>query len=167
MNGNKHNHNIGPQMREEQVESISVEQLRHLVRLLDRSDVSEIELKRVKEGTHLVLRKAKAAEGSAQRSEQGTIIASSSPTQPAETKHRVIAQLVGIFHCWAKPQGNPLVAIGDRVKAGQLLATIQSLNVLSEIEAPLAGRIVEILVQDGQPIEYGQPLMIIDSAEGA
>jgi biotin carboxyl carrier protein len=167
MDDDKHNHNVVPHMREEQIESISVEQLRHLVRLLDRSDVSEIELKRPNEGMHLVLRKAKATEGSTQRSEQGTAIASSSPTQPAETKHSVIAQLVGIFHCWAKPQGNPLVAIGDRVKTGQALATIQSLNVLSEIEAPLAGRIIEILVQDGQPVEYGQPLMLIDIAEGA
>jgi len=164
MDGNKHNHNVGPHMREEQTESISLEQLRHLVRLLDRSDVSEIELKRVNEGTRLVLRKAKAVEGSVQ---PGPVIVSSSPTEPAETKHSVTSQLVGIFHCWAKPQGSPLVAVGDRVKTGQLLATIQSLNVLSEIEAPLAGRIVEILVQDGQPIEYGQPLMIIDSAEGA
>jgi biotin carboxyl carrier protein len=53
------------------------------------------------------------------------------------------------------------------VKAGQLVATIQSLNVINEVESPVEGRVVEILVQDGQPVEYGQPLMMIDTRGGA
>ena len=59
------------------------------------------------------------------------------------------------------------MAVGDRVKAGQLVATIQSLNVLNEVESPIAGRVTELLVQDGQAVEYGQPLMVIDNKEGA
>ena len=56
--------------------------------------------------------------------------------------------------------------MGDRVKAGQLVGTIESLNVLNEVETSVAGRVVEVLVQDGQPVEYGQALMAIDSSEG-
>jgi biotin carboxyl carrier protein len=58
------------------------------------------------------------------------------------------------------------VAVGDRVKEGQLVGTIQSLNVLNEVETSVAGRVVEIHVQDGQPVEYGQLLMTIDTGGG-
>ncbi len=79
--------------------------------------------------------------------------------------HTVAASLVGIFHSWAKPKAPSLINVGDRVKVGQVVGTIQSLNVLNEVELLVAGRVVEILVQDGQPVEYGQPLMTIDSSE--
>ena len=59
------------------------------------------------------------------------------------------------------------MAVGDRVKAGQLVGTIESLNVLNEVETSVAGRVVDVLVHDGQPVEYGQVLMTIESAEGA
>ena len=154
-------------------EHISVEQLRHLVQLLDQSDVSEIELKRASEGTRLVLRKAKAPESVNVLAQPVSIPApngvhdSSSVPPPIETKQRVVAPLVGIFHVWAKPKGGALVAVGDKVKAGQLVGTISSLNVSNEVETSKAGRVVEILVQEGQPVEYGQPLMVIETAEGA
>src|SRR6266568_1555564 len=93
--------------------------------------------------------------------------ANTNATPPAETRHNVVAPLVGIFHSGAKPRGGALVAVGDHVKAGQLVATIESLNVINEVEAPVAGHVVELLVQEGQPVEYGQLLMTIETAEGA
>jgi len=54
-------------------------------------------------------------------------------------------------------------AVGDRVKEGQLVGTIESLNVFNEVESPVAGRVVEIFVQEGQPVEYGQLLMTVAS----
>jgi biotin carboxyl carrier protein len=77
----------------------------------------------------------------------------------------VVAPLVGIFHPWLKPRGGTLVAVGDRVKIGQLVGTIESLNVFNEVETTVAGRVVEVHVQDGQPVEYGQVLVTIESAE--
>lgn len=146
--------------------SISVPQLQRLVDLIDGSDVSEIEVKRVEDGMRLVLRKAIATVGGE------TLVASAAAAKPmapalVDAKQLVTAPLVGVFHTWAKPKGKDLVAVGDQVKVGQLLGTIQSLNVLSEVESPVAGRIAEIFAQDGQPVEYGQQLMTIDSAEGA
>ena len=150
---------------------ISIEQLRRLVRLLDGSDVAEIEVKHGGEGPHktrLVLRKAKASESN----EQMVMAASATSTGNAvkavnETKQPVTAPLVGIFHTWAKPKTPPLIHVGDHVKVGQVVGTIQSLNVINEVESLVAGRVVEIFVQDGQPVEYGQPLMAIDSSEEA
>ncbi len=153
---------------------MSIEQLQRLVRLLDRSDVFELELKRASAGTHLVLRKARAAENHEQFAGVATGATSRAPvaapapsSSQAETKHLISAHLVGYFHVWARPRGGALVAVGDRVKQGQLVATIQSLNVINEVEATVAGRVVEILVEEGQPVEYGQHLMVIDSSEGA
>ena len=148
---------------------ISIEQLQRLVRLLDNSDVSELELKRGGEGTHLVLRKAKAPESNDHFTERQYVpatVKAPSTEVPHKTEHKVLAPLVGTFHTWAKPKGGALVAEGDRVKAGQLVGTIESLNVLNEVETTVAGHVVEILVQEGQPVEYGQILMTIDSLAG-
>ena len=148
---------------------ISIEQLQRLIRLLDNSDVSELELKRAGEGTHLVLRKAKAPDSNEHSVEHQFVPAPvniPAAEVPDKTEHKVLAPLVGTFHTWAKPKGGALVAVGDRVKAGQLVGTIESLNVLNEVETTVAGHIVEILVQEGQPVEYGQLLMTIDSLVG-
>lgn len=148
---------------------ISIEQLQQLVRLLDNSDVSELELRREGEGLRLMLRKVLVNEGS-ERVIEGPLMPSTNSASPApepeETEHKVLAPLVGRFHVWAKPKGGALVAVGDRVKAGQLVGTIESLNVLNEVEVAVAGRVAEIFVHDGQPVEYGQVLMTIDSSAG-
>lgn len=172
MDGNRqysYNGDMSSNKEHDAADLISVEQLRHLVRLLDRSDVSEIEVRRVEDGTRLLLRRAKMlepAEPGTQQAETG-VGADTEDISPLETKQQIAAPLVGIFHSWGKPKGGALVAIGDFVKAGQLVATIQSLNVINEVESPVEGRVVEILVQDGQPVEYGQPLMMIDTRGGA
>ena len=152
---------------------ISIEQLQHLVRLLDSSDVSELELKRAAEGIRLVLRKVKLSENGDQFPGSQYVHPTNNAADdvapaasPKETEHKVVAPFVGTFHVWAKPKGGTLVAVGDHVKAGQLIGTIQSLNVLNEVETSVAGRVVEIFVQDGQPVEYGQLLMTIDGSAG-
>ncbi len=158
---------------------ISIEQVQRLVRALDNSDVSELEVQREADGVYLALRKVKVGEMNV--SQDGALVVaasnglamSSAAETPApkeketETQHKIVAPLVGTFHVWAKPRGGTLVAVGDRVKAGQLVGTIQSLNVLNEVETSVAGRVIEVHVQDGQPVEYGQELMTIESAEGA
>lgn len=152
----------------EVVEVMSVAQIQGLVRLLDRSDISELEVKRANEGVHLVLRKAKAQDGVVLGGEPVSAAANESALAGevvAANRHMVVAPLVGIFHPWLKPRGGTLVAVGDRVKVGQLVGTIESLNVFNEVETTEAGRVVEVHVQDGQPVEYGQVLVTIESAE--
>ena len=151
------------------VEVMSIAQIQGLVRLLDRSDISELEVKRASEGVHLVLRKVKAQEGAAPPGEVVPTAASeggsANESAADANRHLVVAPLVGVFHPWLKPRGGTLVAVGDRVKAGQLVGTIESLNVFNEVEAVVAGRVVEVHVQDGQPVEYGQVLVTIEIAE--
>ncbi len=169
MDGRDHRYETGEHAHEEDTaERISIKQLQRLIHLLDTSDVAEIEVKRIEEGTRLVLRKAKAAEGT--QVPLSFLEEAASPEEgvkPSDAKHTVVAPLVGIFHTWSRPKGNALVAVGDLVKIGQPVGTIQSLNVINEVESLVAGKVVEITVQDGQPVEYGQPLMIIDTVEEA
>ncbi|MDQ2713309.1 MAG: hypothetical protein M3Z08_00175 [Chloroflexota bacterium] len=147
--------------------TIDIKHLERLVSLLDRSDVSELEVKSIVEGTRLVLRKIKVSTGSEQQTlaQQGMMSQVMAPA-PVETRQSIVAPLVGTFHTRAKPKGGVLVAVGDQVKVGQLVATIESLNVINDVEAHVAGRVVEILTQEGQPVEYGQALMVVEIAEG-
>lgn len=150
-------------------EVMSIAQIQGLVHLLDRSDVSELEIKRASEGVHLVLRKTKAQEGVVLTGEVVSATSgegeASSEGEDGANRHAVVAPLVGVFHPWLKPRGGTLVAVGDRVKVGQLVGTIESLNVFNEVETAVAGRVVEIHVQDGQPVEYGQTLVTIEIGE--
>lgn len=183
MDGNRLESPLDMQVEETTAPLISIEQIQRLVGLLDQSDVTELELERASEGLHLALRKIKAPDAGQQPAvaalvgAQQTVPLTAAPSAPTNSifantasedkKHRVVAPLVGTFHVWARPKGGALVAVGDHVKEGQLVGTIQSLNVLNEVETSGAGRVVDVLVKDGQPVEYGQALMIIDSSEGA
>ena len=171
--GDAESGDLYPVQEEQSASVIGIEQLQRLVRLIDQSSVSELELKHAEEGTRLVLRKAKVPENG--ESSNGTLASTQFvvPTSdaeaepapaPSEIEHKIVAHLVGTFHVWAKPRGGTLVVVGDRVKVGQLVGTIESLNVFNEVESAVAGRVVEIFVQEGQPVEYGQLLMTIASS---
>jgi acetyl-CoA carboxylase biotin carboxyl carrier protein len=144
-------------------ESISLEQLQFLVRLVDQSDIVELEVTHSSTRRTLVLRKSGVLISDAASAE------SCSPTREATNyeaeprRYTITAPYVGFFQPWSKSKNNPLVVVGDTVKDGQQVAVIRSLGISNEVESPVTGRIVEILVQDGQPIEYGQPLMAIEN----
>lgn len=67
--------------------------------------------------------------------------------------------MVGTFYAAPRPGADPFVRVGDHVEPGQAVAIIEAMKVMNEIVAERAGTIVEILVENGQPVEYGQPLM--------
>lgn len=68
---------------------------------------------------------------------------------------------VGMFSCRPKPDSDPFVKAGDQVQAGDTVAVVDAMKVLTEVKAAEAGIVKQILVEDGQPVEYGQELMII------
>lgn len=78
------------------------------------------------------------------------------PTEQLET---ITAPMVGTFYAAPRPGADPFVRIGDHVEPGQVVAIIEAMKVMNEIVAERSGTIVEILVENGQPVEYGQPLM--------
>ena len=74
----------------------------------------------------------------------------------------VPSPMVGTFYRSPAPAEPPFVEVGDRIRSGQTVCIIEAMKLMNEIEAEVSGRIIEILVQDGEPVEYGQPLMRIN-----
>ena len=73
----------------------------------------------------------------------------------------VISPMVGTFYRSPSPDEAPFVAVGDRIKLGQTVCIIEAMKLMNEIEAEVSGQVMEILVENGTPVEYGQPLMRI------
>ncbi len=152
---------------------LSVEEVRSLIQMMDGSDVHELTIERESEGLRLTLRKPTPVVGGASfvtatEAENASVEMAereSAETAPAasETTQKVTATLVGIFRVSLKRGSKAAVAEGDQVRLGQIVGAIEALNVMNEVETPVAGRVVEIVVKDGQPVEYGQHLMTIDT----
>jgi acetyl-CoA carboxylase biotin carboxyl carrier protein len=80
----------------------------------------------------------------------------------AEEGHAVKSPMVGTFYRAASPGGKPLVEVGSVVKAGEPICIIEAMKIMNEIEADVGGSILKILVENGQAVEFGQPLFVID-----
>jgi acetyl-CoA carboxylase biotin carboxyl carrier protein len=89
------------------------------------------------------------------------------PEPPAAGLHTVKSPIVGTFYAAPAPDAPPFVKVGDAVTRGQVLCIVEAMKLMNEIEADQAGEIVRCLVENGQPVEYGQPLFAIrPQAEG-
>jgi acetyl-CoA carboxylase biotin carboxyl carrier protein len=88
--------------------------------------------------------------------------AAAAPEEPAPSGHVLKAPMVGTFYRSASPESKPFVEVGQNVKAGETVCIIEAMKLMNEIEADATGMIKAILVENGQPVEYGQPLFIIE-----
>lgn len=76
----------------------------------------------------------------------------------------IVSPMVGTFFRSSAPDSDPFVAVGDRVEVGEVLCIIEAMKLMNEIEADRSGVIRKILVEDNQPVEFGQPLFLVESA---
>ena len=82
---------------------------------------------------------------------------------PAEPAGRVIkSPMVGTFYRSASPGSKPFVELGDAVKEGQAVCIIEAMKIMNEIEADCSGKVVRLLCENGQAVEFGQPLFIVE-----
>ena len=79
----------------------------------------------------------------------------------------VTAPMVGTYYASPAPKEPPYVQVGDEVRPGDVLGIIEAMKIMNEIECEVQGRVAEILVESGQPVEYGQPLIIIEPAQSS
>lgn len=84
------------------------------------------------------------------------------PTSPERSLHTVTSPFVGTFYRAASPEAPPFAEVGQSVRKGQVLCIVEAMKLMNEIEAELAGRVAEILVQNGQSVEFGEPLFRIE-----
>ena len=92
-------------------------------------------------------------------------VAANSAEAPAEKVKRgraIVSPMVGMFYSKPSPDAEPFVQVGDLIRPGQVVCIIEAMKLMNEIEADVSGKVVEICVDDGQPVEYGQVLMYIE-----
>ena len=87
-----------------------------------------------------------------------------SETVEEDKLHVIKSPLVGTFYRAPSPGAPPFVEVGDIVSPGQVLCIIEALKVMNEIESDVRGKIVKILVENGETVEYGQPLFLVDTS---
>lgn len=146
-----------------------------LAELLRKNELSEVEVKR-EYGEHnwLNVRVARqttvmAAAPAVVHAPQPASAPAPSPAaapvaveDPAQAPGAVTSPMVGTIYLSPEPDSKPFVAVGDRVNAGQTLLIVEAMKTMNQIPAPRAGVVKRILVEDGAPVEYGAPLMIIE-----
>ncbi|MGH8171364.1 MAG: acetyl-CoA carboxylase biotin carboxyl carrier protein [Steroidobacteraceae bacterium] len=85
-----------------------------------------------------------------------------SAAKPKLNEHVITAPMVGTFYASSSPGAKPFVEIGDEVKIGQVLCIIEAMKMMNQIEADRAGRITSIMARNGDPVEFGQPLFVVE-----
>ena len=142
--------------------------LRKLIELFQNSEINEIEVESsFWRGTRVRLSRGPTAVVAAPV--QASPAPAPAPPAPAEAPaatgddglHEVLSPMVGTFYRSASPEAEPFVAEGTRVDNGQTVCIIEAMKIMNEIPADIAGEIVEILVDNAQPVEYNQPILII------
>ena len=83
---------------------------------------------------------------------------------PAEQEHLIKSPIVGTYYAGPNPEAGPFVHVGDTVEAGQTVCIIEAMKLMNEIEADISGEVARILVENGQPVEYGEPLFALRPA---
>lgn len=149
---------------------VNLEDLKALIDLARDTDVSELEIEkggirvRIKMPSNSTSRnQRKVSENVITPSSRSEQIHSPNPVEvDKERYHLVSSPIVGTFYRAPSPQADPYVNAGDTVKKGQILCIIEAMKLMNEIEAEVDGKIVEILVEDGKPVEYGEVLFKIE-----
>ncbi|WP_200207342.1 acetyl-CoA carboxylase biotin carboxyl carrier protein [Micromonospora coerulea] len=105
---------------------------------------------------------AQAAPAPAPRTEPDPAAPAEPPPEPGRLTVR--APVVGTFYRAPEPGAPPFVAVGDLIRPGQVVGIVEAMKLMNEVTADQAGRVVEVLVDDGQPVEYDQPLLALEPA---
>ena len=154
---------------------MDISDLKEILRILEAQDITEFELEQ--DGVKLRVCRRSSAHAAAPGAALTTLapaaaappapaplpppVAAAPPAEPAENGTLVKSPIVGTFYRAADPNSPPFVSVGDRVKVGQVLCIIEAMKLMNEIEAEVAGEVVKIHPENGQPVQYGDPLFTV------
>ncbi|HKB86417.1 MAG TPA: acetyl-CoA carboxylase biotin carboxyl carrier protein [Ignavibacteriaceae bacterium] len=148
--------------------------IRKLVKLVDSSEVTDLEI----EENGLRVKIAKKIRGIHAISQPQILSPSQSVSPPSEndektksekeeTKeklHEIHSPIVGTFYRAPAPDADPYVQVGDTISQGSVLCIVEAMKLMNEIESDVNGKIVKILVENGKPVEYNQPLFLVQTS---
>jgi acetyl-CoA carboxylase biotin carboxyl carrier protein len=158
---------------------MDIRKVKKLIELLEESGIAEIEISEGEESVRIsryptgqaaappVVHYAAApaapmAAPAASAPLPATAPAAAAPVAPSKADHTVTAPMVGTFYSAATPGAKPFVDIGSEVNVGDTLCIIEAMKMMNQIESDKAGRVTAVLVKNGEPVEFGQPLFIIE-----
>lgn len=145
---------------------MELDEIRKLIDLLKETDITEIQVER--DGVKLKIKRERfmrSFEIESQTVKQANETAETK--KEAEDALRLItitSPIVGVFHRAPSPEAPPFVETGSTVKKGQVLCIVEAMKLMNEIESDTDGVISKILIENGQPVEYGEPLFLIEPA---
>ncbi|MCM3747298.1 acetyl-CoA carboxylase biotin carboxyl carrier protein [Paenibacillus pasadenensis] len=153
-------------------------EIKALIELIDQTSVSELEIEN--EGTRLLIRKPGKTEAvvyqnapavhtytpapepaAAAPAAAASAPAAAAPKAPQENLHSIVSPMVGTFYSASSPDNPPYVTPGSKVTEKSVVCILEAMKLMNELEAEVRGEIVEVLVQNGQLVEYGQPLFLV------
>jgi acetyl-CoA carboxylase biotin carboxyl carrier protein len=145
--------------------TVDHEVIRSLARLLDETGLTEIAIEQ--DGVAVrVARHTGFGAGRTYATElpvtAPVVAATAPPLDPAQHPGVVASPMVGTAYRRPAPEQPPFVDVGSEVKAGETLLIIEAMKTMNQIPAPRSGTVIQILIEDGHPVEYGEPLMIIE-----
>ena len=137
--------------------------IRELAKLLDETGLTEIEYERdgvsIRVARHGI---APAVRGRSTEAPLGAPAAAAPASDPMQHPGLVASPMVGTAYLGPAPGARPFVEVGSAVKAGETLIIIEAMKTMNQIPAPRSGTVLQILIEDGQPVEYGEPLLVIE-----
>ena len=144
--------------------AIDPELVRELARLLEETGLSEIEFER--DGQRVrVARQMQALVGPsrlASAADLPLLVPEAASIDPAKHPGVVTSPMVGTAYVGPEPGSRPFVEVGSRVQTGDTLLIVEAMKTMNQIPSPRSGTVVQVLIADGQPVEFGEPLMIIE-----
>ncbi|MEA2888544.1 MAG: acetyl-CoA carboxylase biotin carboxyl carrier protein [Bradyrhizobium sp.] len=138
--------------------------IRELAMLLDETNLTEIEIERAGLRVRVARNISIAASMPAGYQPAAPLAASGPPPVADIAKHpgMVPSPMVGTVYWASEPGAKPFIEVGTRVAAGQTLLIIEAMKTMNQIPSPREGTVTQILIEDGQPVEFGEPLVIIE-----
>ncbi|MCH8158373.1 MAG: acetyl-CoA carboxylase biotin carboxyl carrier protein [Proteobacteria bacterium] len=156
---------------------MDIRKVKKLIELLDESGIAEIEITEGEESVRIsryppgapVAPIAVAAPAPVVAPVPAPVAAPAeavAPVEPEEDGFEVTAPMVGTVYAASSPGAAPYVQVGDRVNEGDILCVIEAMKMMNQIEADVSGVIKSIRIQNGEPVEFGQTLFVIDQRQG-
>jgi acetyl-CoA carboxylase biotin carboxyl carrier protein len=143
--------------------AIDADLIRELAKLLEETGLTEIEFERGGERVRVARRARRPANpAAAAQPASARAAAENGPIDLTSHPGLVTSPMVGTAYLGAEPGARAFVEIGSRVAAGETLLIVEAMKTMNQIPAPRAGTVTQILIEDGQPVEFGEPLMIVE-----
>tara|TARA_B100000768_G_scaffold165295_1_gene167774 strand:+ start:190 stop:624 length:435 start_codon:yes stop_codon:yes gene_type:complete len=143
---------------------MDIRKVKKLIELLEESDINEIEIKEGEESVRISRASPAMMMAAAAPVMQAAPVATpiaSAPSAPAISGHAVASPMVGTFYRCPSPGAPAFSEVGQTVKEGDVICIIEAMKMMNQIEADKSGTITAILVEDGEAVEYDQPLVTI------